>query len=346
MSVMSALHTRGFTYLVCYTASDDVVCPAHAGIHPTARFPSDPSGCLPCTRGDSPLMDGITCAAHASALHTRGFTSDAGGKMLGVAVCPAHAGIHPPEKIALQYHLESALHTRGFTVYCSGHSRGGCVCPAHAGIHPSGVGQMCDKMGLPCTRGDSPAYLLAVRYRGSSALHTRGFTSTQGGCVGIADVCPAHAGIHLNTGRLCGHCGCLPCTRGDSPHHPDRPPGGPLSALHTRGFTLHEGIGAQVAMVCPAHAGIHPQVLLLHHESPGLPCTRGDSPRQEQAEQLLALSALHTRGFTFTRASEVAVKIVCPAHAGIHRGRTCRTWGQCRLPCTRGDSPLPDGSRR
>jgi len=192
----SALHTRGFTQPGLFVAALTAVCPAHAGIHPLSTSPASCPGCLPCTRGDSPSIRYFIPVRFLSALHTRGFTVRIRAKNGRGLVCPAHVGIHPPERTAAQpqmclpctrgdsptlrdtwdWRTRSALHTRGFTACLKRQAQASGVCPAHAGIHLRHMVAVSVLCRLPCTRGDSPWQRHLSGAPRTSALHTRGFT--------------------------------------------------------------------------------------------------------------------------------------------------------------------------
>ena len=136
----------------------------------------------------------------------------------------------------------------------------------------------------------------------------------------------------------------LPCTRGDSPIRDLSIRGSARSALHTRGFTQEAALRKPRSRVCPAHAGIHLGGNRPRRGPLCLPCTRGDSPCGAIARANTAGSALHTRGFTLYGPRPSLANPVCPAHAGIHRGRHIRDSSSRSLPCTRGDSPYYEQS--
>ena len=93
--VRSAPRTRGSTRSGVYGQRVSVVCPAHAGIDPTASSRRPRCCSLPRARGDRPESRSSRAGACRSAPRTRGSTPLVLLRLVHEVVCPAHAGIDP-----------------------------------------------------------------------------------------------------------------------------------------------------------------------------------------------------------------------------------------------------------
>ena len=89
-----APHTRGSTALRNQWDYPSYVCPAHAGVYPTAIKYVPGTGGLPRTRGGLPSSVPQGRVATSFAPHTRGSTAQGPGGSSFQGVCPAHAGVY------------------------------------------------------------------------------------------------------------------------------------------------------------------------------------------------------------------------------------------------------------
>ena len=153
-------------------------------------------------------------------------------------------------------------------------------------------------------------------------------------------VCPAHAGVYPNLGRLATGPMSLPRTRGGLPCTSYSVSGCKVFAPHTRGSTRRHGVGHVLAGVCPAHAGVY----LARGSAPSgnhsLPRTRGGLPEIAWTLYQQERFAPHTRGSTQPAVAILKGVCVCPAHAGVYLPPPYPLPLRCRLPRTRGGLPL------
>ena len=191
------------------------------------------------------------------------------------------------------------------------------------------------------------------------APHTRGSTVQIKSVKVYAGVCPAHAGVYLIFLDGGDPSDSLPRTRGGLPCACPAPRGIAPFAPHTRGSTLTLQNSHQSADVCPAHAGVYPDLSASSGRYMRLPRTRGVYPclgtcRPVQRRlprtrgglpDLADLAAKddpfapHTRGSTLRSHRRLCWGLVCPAHAGVYLGLLPWTWSLACLPRTRGGLP-------
>ncbi len=135
-------------------------------------------------------------------------------------------------------------------------------------------------------------------FKFSSAPLTRGSTHGQDKGGLLPRVCPAHAGIYLDSETCSVTHSCLPRSRGDLPLPEAQRIGVLQSAPLTRGSTLSFARNAIEGSVCPAHAGIYPTVTSINTGLIRLPRSRGDLPRYAYDAPIGSGSAPLTRGST------------------------------------------------
>ena len=195
-------------------------------------------------------------------------------------VCPAQAGVyllrlHPAVEWASLPRTGGGLpitagcftpsfpfapHRRGSTLsFYSGVPAGG-VCPAQAGVYRGREMIGSRWRGLPRTGGGLPAITEPWASSTRFAPHRRGSTVYQARYTNLEDVCPAQAGVypvpcseHVSPARLPRTGGGLPCSNGllhqFSPFAP-----------HRRGSTCNQRRGNPAHGVCPAQAGVYPDM--------------------------------------------------------------------------------------
>ena len=153
----SAPRERGSTLAGLPGHLAEPVCPARAGIDPTA-WPASGRRCrLPRASGDRPIGRGITADLERSAPRERGSTPGLLRARLGHLVCPARAGIDPCPRATSRAcarlprasgdrpcrgnwrptERTSAPRERGSTRLAGIQQRLDVVCPARAGIDPA-----------------------------------------------------------------------------------------------------------------------------------------------------------------------------------------------------------------
>ena len=192
--------------------------------------------------------------------------------------------------------------------------------PAHAGMDPRARTELPPLCGLPRTRGDGPASLLAVPVPCRASPHTRGWTCIRQRAGVVDGGFPAHAGMDppLQPGRRRSQ--RLPRTRGDGPPRPSRLSMRHWASPHTRGWTVGETWMVNVDVGFPAHAGMDLSPANRCAVSYGLPRTRGDGPTRVLAYILFGRASPHTRGWTPESAPVSGADRGFPAHAGITQG--------------------------
>ena len=172
------------------------------------------------------------------------------------------------------------------------------VCPAHAGVYPVFPSAGLWRRRLPRTRGGLPSCVPPEYESTWFAPHTRGSTARR--CSALPDfaVCPAHAGVYRLLVLVAGTNQGLPRTRGGLPRTYPRHAEWARFAPHTRGSTFGRGFIADLAAVCPAHAGVYRRSTLRPGPTSGLPRTRGGLPTALNNAPQVDAFAPHTRGST------------------------------------------------
>ena len=194
--------------------------------------------------------------------------------------------------------------------------------------------------GLPCTRRGPPLTSLINGWTSAFALHPQGSTLARVAAAIDGRVCPAPAGVHLTPGGGATGRSRLPCTRRGPPRCSSRAARCMPFALHAQGSTVHGGRLAAAWCVCPARAGVHPDLAVSLLCIVCLPCTRRGPPWQTWALSRSPAFALHAQGSTQLRHRPRDGWHVCPARAGVHLHAGSRTPGTSGLPCTRRGPPL------
>ncbi len=170
----SSLRTRGWSQLMPVRVSGDDVFPAYAGMVRCPRRSPRWSGCLPCVRGDGPLLQGAKDRPCVSSLRTRGWSVVRSFAPPEDRVFPAYAGMVPaPEprykacprlpcvrgdgpdpRAARRVAGASSLRTRGWSQCEGAHAQQEQVFPAYAGMvySPPRLGSGCRRSSLSSRR--------------------------------------------------------------------------------------------------------------------------------------------------------------------------------------------------
>ena len=252
---------------------------------------------MPRTRGGLPVPMELLPEGWPFAPHTRGSTCNGTIFRHTCRVCPAHAGVYlqwndlpahmpslprtrgglPAMERSSGTHAEFAPHTRGSTQQGGQCADCHIVCPAHAGVYPKRSCHRRSQACLPRTRGGLPSRTFQCSPSGMFAPHTRGSTAPGAHSGGRRAVCPAHAGVLIQTTMqhmrivFCpAHAGVylqgispgdagdsLPRTRGGLPFKIQQRLAFLKFAPHTRGSTFQNPATPGVLEVCPAHAGVY-----------------------------------------------------------------------------------------
>ena len=198
---------------------------------------------------------------------------------------------------------------------------------------------------LPRTRGDGPHWTFRVEGAPAAPPHTRGWTLFPSPLRATIRGSPAHAGMDPPPRASSLEPRRLPRTRGDGPGrvaglglHRQAPP-------HTRGWTVQDRGVEHRRRGSPAHAGMDPCLTSQSSRVTGLPRTRGDGPRSSAIRSSSTTAPPHTRGWTFLQWGLDLDEVGSPAHAGMDPPIVKRPSAADGLPRTRGDGPVPYGSR-
>ena len=253
---------------------------------------------IPRTRGDGPERGVGTGARIPDSPHPRGWTRLRRKQLTDEQGFPAPAGMDPrqPRRWLPRGGIPrtrgdgpgrwdrgagapaDSPHPRGWTGVGRDHGRRRQGFPAPAGMDPEQGAPVRRHQGIPRTRGDGPAALLAVAAARADSPHPRGWTREHDRIEADAEGFPAPAGMDRRSRRLSRPRGRIPRTRGDGPSSPSSAIAATRDSPHPRGWTPYRGCPTTRRLGFPAPAGMDPAIIAHAQAVAGIPRTRGDGP--------------------------------------------------------------------
>ena len=361
---MSAPRERGSASISGLKARRSLVCPARAGIGPPRRSPRSRPCRLPRASGDRPYAQVRLERQEQSAPRERGSALHPVLEEGEGPVCPARAGIgrDPAPAATAGRRLPRASGDRPSSARCEptspssaprergsaddrGLRRGGAVCPARAGIGRGGRPAPRSPRRLPRASGDRPRTGDPHHLDSPSAPRERGSAGLASLPGRPGRVCPARAGIGPHIARPAGMLERLPRASGDRPPFGITKRGTCRSAPRERGSARAPDLPPVRLRVCPARAGIGPCRPPTSQPSWRLPRASGDRPAGRGRWITSRRSAPRERGSAPSRLQAAGDDEVCPARAGIGRGRPSGSRPKTRLPRASGDRPFQTTGR-
>ena len=185
-------HTRGKASRKKVKTILNRITPAHAGKRSSGRYPRQPDGDHPRTRGEKGMVSVTHPMPLGSPPHTRGKADER--VFLGVLqrITPAHAGKSNILSIYTIIKIGSPPHTRGKVVvqdYLAGSKR---ITPAHAGKSMPLCIFRVMSWDHPRTRGEKPAVISWAVERRQDHPRTRGEKLFIGCCSALGSGSPPH----------------------------------------------------------------------------------------------------------------------------------------------------------
>ena len=194
MRIRSSPRTRGCSLLTEQRHHPGRVVPAHAGVFRGDRRGGGHAPGRPRARGGVPPVDVPEVPLMVSSPRTRGCSDGAVGRLVALAVVPAHAGVFRacpcpwswhrrrprarggvPKRMYTQQEVEwSSPRTRGCSCHDEGRVPRGGVVPAHAGVFLPTRVLHCVPFRRPRARGGVPNRAATVSGYRASSPRTRG----------------------------------------------------------------------------------------------------------------------------------------------------------------------------
>ncbi len=192
---------------------------------------------------------------------------------------------------------------------------------------------------LSRARAGSPEQLPEMRGIVSALPRTRGFTSRIRRRISPKGGSPAHARVHRGTSRPAAYSSRLSRARAGSPSSRTIMSAELWALPRTRGFTDRRRPEFVCSRGSPAHARVHRLENGARSRRRRLSRARAGSPIRPPLIPRIPSALPRTRGFTVSPGI-VQMRITgSPAHARVHRRRSCRPRSCCRLSRARAGSP-------
>ena len=342
--------------------------PAHAGMRPSGRAPSEGWRRFPRARGDAPVSASDEARVCRVPPRTRGCALLGDVAAEGDRGSPAHAGMRPPPRRSSRPRAwfprargdapSSSIfgatltpvppRTRG----CARghHARRRCDrgSPAHAGMRPGSLTSTRSGRRFPRARGDAPMGGRIVRRIEPVPPRTRGCALVRAEGGGGVHGSPAHAGMRLCDGRGRRAARGFPRARGDAPL-PALPTEPPFTVPpRTRGCARRGPLPGLPREGSPAHAGMRPVDTGKALRTVRFPRARGDAPGAFPPLLPPSWVPPRTRGCAPDLGREDAAALGSPAHAGMRPSGSGARTASLGFPRARGDAPSSEttsGSR-
>ncbi len=295
---LAAPRMRGWTPLRRVQLAGRQGCPAYAGMDPTTSVEPCRRCWLPRVCGDGPSLTSAVVMVGRAAPRMRGWTPRASERAAKCCGCPAYAGMDPSSSgrscrmrrlprvcgdgPVMRFHADTqelaAPRMRGWTPQHAGMCAVKNGCPAYAGMDPRRRRSPASTRWLPRVCGDGPSADKAAWLQSRAAPRMRGWTPVPRQQPAHDRGCPAYAGMdpdrrHQGRGR-----GGLPRVCGDGPQTLARDLRGYSAAPRMRGWTLDDDARCNVAVGCPAYAGMDRRRPARRCPPSGLPRVCGDGP--------------------------------------------------------------------